>query len=81
MKLVWKPNTTQILNNEIIHYYVCEKLCVCVCVFMWFMRTHICIMTWVWQVLQGNVVYEDIFSVPIIQNANKSNRVSFLGGK
>ncbi len=25
------------------------------------------------------VIYEDIFSVPIIQNAYKSYRVSFLG--
>ncbi len=25
------------------------------------------------------MIYEDIFSVPIIQNAYKSNRVSFLG--
>ncbi len=23
-------------------------MCVCVCMFMWFMRTQICIMTWVW---------------------------------
>ncbi len=27
------------------------------------------------------MLYEDIFSVPIIQNAYKSYRVSFLGGK
>ncbi len=27
------------------------------------------------------VIYDDIFSVPIIQNAYKSYRVSFLGGK
>ncbi len=29
--------------------YVCVCVCVCVCVgmFMWFMRTQICIMTWV----------------------------------
>ncbi len=32
-----------------------DRICVCVCVwycvcgFMWFMRTQICIMTWVWQ--------------------------------
>ncbi len=32
---------------------VCACVCVCVCVFMWFMKTQICIMTWVWQVLQG----------------------------
>ncbi len=35
--------------------WVGHVVCVCVraCVFMWFMRTHICIMTWVWQVLLG----------------------------
>ncbi len=27
------------------------------------------------------VIYENIFSVPIIQNSYKSYRVSFLGGK
>ncbi len=27
------------------------------------------------------VIYEDSFSVPIIQNTYKSYRVSFLGGK
>ncbi len=27
------------------------------------------------------VIYKDIFSVPIIKNAYKSYRVSFLGGK
>ncbi len=27
------------------------------------------------------MIYEDIFSVPIIQNLYKSYRVSFLGGK
>ncbi len=32
---------------------VCVCVCVCVGMFMWFMRTQICIMTWVWQVLQG----------------------------
>ncbi len=26
-----------------------EKVCVCVCVCVWFMRTQICIMTWVLQ--------------------------------
>ncbi len=51
---------------------------VCVCVggggggggggmFMWLMRTHICIMTWVWhRYYKEKVIYEDIFSVPII---------------
>ncbi len=47
---------------------------------MWFMRTQICIMTWVWhRYYKEKVIYEDIFSVPIIQNAYKSYRVSFLG--
>ncbi len=36
-------------------------------------------MTWVLQVLQGEGDYEEIFSVPIIQNAYKSYRISFLG--
>ncbi len=43
--------------------------CVCVCVgmFMWFMRTQICIITWVWhRYYKEKVIYEDIFSVPII---------------
>ncbi len=26
---------------------VCACVCMCVCMFMWFMRTQICIMTWV----------------------------------
>ncbi len=48
---------------------VCVCVCVCVCVgmFMWFMRTQICIMTWVWhRYYKEKVIYEDIFSVPII---------------
>ncbi len=50
---------------------VCVSVCVCVCVcvgmFMWFMRTQICIMTWVWhRYYKEKVIYEDIFSVPII---------------
>ncbi len=32
---------------------VCVCTCVCVCVCLWHTRTHICIMTWVWHVLQG----------------------------
>ncbi len=49
--------------------HVC--VCVCVCVwggmFMWFMGTQICIMTWVWhRYYKEKVIYEDIFSVPII---------------
>ncbi len=47
--------------------------CVCVCVlcgFMWFMRTQICIMTWVWQRYYNlKVVYEDTAYVPVIQKA------------
>ncbi len=59
-----------------------HKMCVCVCVFMWFMRTHVCIMTWVWhRYYKEKVIYEDIFSGPIIQNAYKSYRVNFLGVK
>ncbi len=46
---------------------VCVCVCVCVCMFMWFMRTQICIITWVWhRYYKEKVIYEDIFSVPII---------------
>ncbi len=46
---------------------VCECECVCVGMFMWFMRTQICIMTWVLhRYYKEKVIYEDIFSVPII---------------
>ncbi len=46
---------------------LCVCVCVCVCMFMWFMRTQICIMTWVWhRYYKEKVIYEDIFSVPII---------------
>ncbi len=39
-------------------------------------------MTWVWhRYYKEKVIYEDIFSVPIIQNAYKSYRVSFWGGE
>ncbi len=51
------------------HVRVCVCVCVCVCVdmFMWFMRTQICIMTWVWhRYYKEKVIYEDIFSVPIM---------------
>ncbi len=52
---------------------------VCVCMFMWFMRTQICIMTWVWhRYYKENVIYEDNFSVPIIQVAYKLYRMSFF---
>ncbi len=46
---------------------VCVSVCVCVGMFMWFMRTQICIMTWVWhRYYKEKVIYEDIFSVPVI---------------
>ncbi len=35
-------------------------------------------MTCVWQGFKEKVIYEDIFSVPIIQKAYKSYRVSFF---
>ncbi len=49
---------------------VCVRACVraCVRVCLWFMRTQICIMTWVWhRYYKENMIYENIFSVPIIQ--------------
>ncbi len=39
---------------------VCVSVCVCLCLCVWFMKTHICMMTWVF-------IYEEIFSVPLIQ--------------
>ncbi len=46
---------------------ICVCVCVCVSMCMWFMRTQICIMTWVWhRYYKEKVIYEDIFSVPII---------------
>ncbi len=62
----------------------CVRVCVRVraCVFMWFMRTQICIMTWVWQRYYNlKVFYEDTAYVPVIQNAYKSYRVRFFWGK
>ncbi len=38
------------LTWQIVCVCIC---CVCVCMFMWFMRTQMCIMTWIWQVLHG----------------------------
>ncbi len=50
--------------------YLCVCVCVCVCGFMWFMRTQICIMTWVWQRYYNlKVFYEDTAYVPVIQKA------------
>ncbi len=59
----------KIKNIYIYIYIYIYYLCVCVCVgmFMWFMRTQTCIMTWVWhRYYKEKVIYEDIFSVPII---------------
>ncbi len=58
---------------------MCACACVCVCMFMWFMRTQICIITWVWhRYYKEKVIYEDNFSVPIIQKAYKSYRIRFF---
>ncbi len=66
---------------------VCVWVCVYVCVCVWGMfyvvyeDTNL-YMTWVWhRYYKEKVIYEDIFSVPIIQNAYKSYRVSFFWGK
>ncbi len=46
---------------------MCVCVCVCVGMFMWFMKTQICIMTGVrHRYYKEKVIYEDIFSVPII---------------
>ncbi len=50
-----------------------EKVCVCVCV--WFMRTQICIMTWYYK---EKVIYDDNFSILIIQKSYKAYRMSFF---
>ncbi len=62
---------------------VCVCLCVCLCVCpclsvclgVGVMMTQICN-----RYYKEKVIYKDIFSVPIIQNAYKSHRVSFFGG-
>ncbi len=58
------------------------SVCVCVCVvrgFMWFMRTQICIITWVMtEVLQFEGVYEDTAYVPVIQKAKKHTKWCFF---
>ncbi len=60
---------------------VCVCVCVCarVCMLMRSMRTQFCIVND--RYYKEKVIYEDIFSVPIIQNAYKSYRVSFFGWK
>ncbi len=59
-----QPGTSKVY---LIKWPVCVCVCVCVGMFMWFMRTQICIMTWVWhRYYKEKVIYEDIFSVPII---------------
>ncbi len=81
------------LQQEMFHYctlsigttaVVCMDVCVCVCVcvgmFMWFMRTQICIMTWVWhRYYKEKVIYEDIFSVPIIKTLINHTEWVFWG--
>ncbi len=67
---------------------VCVSVCVCVCVCVCGVCVHVYVVyedtnlynDIVWY-YKEKVIYEDIFSVPIIQNAYKSCRVSFLGGK
>ncbi len=67
-------------HNATIKVNECEWVSEWVCKFMWFMRTQICIMAWVWhRYYKEKVIYEDIFIVPIIQNTYKSYRVSFFG--
>ncbi len=62
-----------------VHVRVLACVCVCVCVCVWFMKTQICIMEWVWHMYyKENVIYEDISSVPIIQKAYKSYRIRFF---
>ncbi len=51
---------------------MCVCVCVCVCVYV-VLSTHNCIMTYD-RYYKEKVIYEDIFSVPIIQNAYKSYR-------
>ncbi len=56
-------------NRNIYSLSLCVCVCVCVCggMFMWFMRTQICIMTCIWhRYYKEKVIYEDIFGVPII---------------
>ncbi len=56
-----------------------QLVCVCVRMFMGFIRTQICIITWVWhRYYKEKVIYEDIFSFLIIQKAYKSYRISFF---
>ncbi len=60
-------NAPKLVSNMPICVCVCVCVCGCVGMFMWFMRTQICIMTWVWhRYYKEKVIYEDIFSVPII---------------
>ncbi len=69
--------------------FVCVCVCVCVHVYVVYEDTNLyndigmtsIIMTGMTRYYKEKVIYEDIFSVLIIQNAYKSYRVSFLGGK
>ncbi len=64
------------------HTFTNTRACVCVRVRVYMvydMRTYICIITWVWhRYNKEKVLFEDNFSVPIIQKAYKSYRISFL---
>ncbi len=73
-KNIWFDNISHVVISL---HPMC--VCVCVCVFMWFMRTHICVITWVWQRCYNlKVLYENTFVVPVIQKAYKSYRMSFF---
>ncbi len=57
-------------EREIVCVCVCVCVCERVCGFMWFTRTQICLITWVWQRYYNlKVFYEDTAYVPVIQKA------------
>ncbi len=71
--------------------HTCTQLCVCVCVcvsvreslsvrvFVIYEDTHLYNDMGIWhRYYNEKVIYEDIFSVPIIQKAYKSYRMSFF---
>ncbi len=66
-----------------IYVYVCVCVCVCVCVHVYVIYEDTNLYNdMVWhRYYKEKVIYEDIFSVPIILNAYKSYRVSFFEGK
>ncbi len=76
----WSPNAEG--YNEVILWQIgttpavkYSRCVVCVCVYE---DTNLYIDMGMTQVLQGEVIYEDMFSVPIIQNVYKSYRISFF---